>query len=249
MKSSTPHLTVFDWSRLGRKGLMLLPLAAALAACSESQFDSIGREPPLSPVGSGLASAYNPEMVEFGAERQPPRRYNSLWSRNNDAFFSDVRASKPGDVVTVNITMDDSATLANSTDRSRKANSSLSGGFGFGRNATGNANMEANGTSSTQGQGTVDRSEKIGVSVATVVSKVLSNGNLLISGSQEVRVNSELRVLNVSGIIRPHDISADNTITYDKIAEARITYGGKGRITEVQQPAWGQQLFDKVTPY
>ena len=82
-----------------------------------------------------------------------------------------------------------------------------------------------------------------------MVTEVLPNGNLLISGSQEVRVNFELRIVNVTGIVRPRDISSNNTIEYEKIAEARISYGGRGRITEVQQPRWGQQLIDAVAPY
>ena len=86
------------------------------------------------------------------------------------------------------------------------------------------------------------------MSVAAVVTDVLPNGNLIVSGSQEVRVNYELRVLNIAGIVRPRDISKDNTIAYNKIAEARISYGGRGRIMEVQQPAWGQQLFDRFKP-
>jgi flagellar L-ring protein precursor FlgH len=238
--------------RFGPTGLLVLPLVALLAGCSGQRLETVGREPPLSPVGTGLASAYSPTAVDLGGQAERPRRYNSLWSRSGGELFSDSRASRPGDVVTVNVTMDDKASLANSTDRSRKSNSSLGGSFDFGfqkSSATGNANAQANGSTSTQGQGTVDRSERIGVSVATVVSRVLPNGNLLISGSQEVRVNSELRVLNISGIVRPNDISADNTITYEKIAEARISYGGNGRLSEVQQPGYGQQLYDSIAPF
>ena len=104
-------------------------------------------------------------------------------------------------------------------------------------------------TSSASGQGAIDRSEKIQLAVAAVVADVLPNGNLIISGSQEVRVNFELRLLNVAGIVRPQDISKNNTISYDKIAEARISYGGRGRIMEVQQPALVQQIYDRVKPF
>jgi len=85
--------------------------------------------------------------------------------------------------------------------------------------------------------------------VAAIVNEVLPNGNVVISGSQEVRVNFEVRVLNIAGIVRPRDISPKNTISYDKIAEARVSYGGRGRLMEVQQPAYGQQLYDIVTPF
>ena len=85
--------------------------------------------------------------------------------------------------------------------------------------------------------------------MAAVVTDVLPNGNLIISGSQEVRVNFEMRLLNVAGIVRPQDISRENTIAYDKIAEARVSYGGRGRIMEVQQPAVIQQIYDRVKPF
>ena len=101
----------------------------------------------------------------------------------------------------------------------------------------------------TDSQGAIERSESINLLVAAVVTDVLPNGNLLISGTQEVRVNYEVRVLTVAGIVRPRDISTDNTVSYDKIAEARISYGGRGRITEIQQPAWGQQIIDAIAPY
>jgi flagellar L-ring protein precursor FlgH len=103
--------------------------------------------------------------------------------------------------------------------------------------------------SSTQGQGTIARSEQIQVSVAAVVTRVLPNGYLMVSGSQEVRVNYEMRRLTVAGFVRPSDISHNNTISYDRIAEARISYGGRGRLDDVQQPAWGQQLYDNFRPF
>ena len=109
--------------------------------------------------------------------------------------------------------------------------------------------LGATSTSSTQGQGNIDRQEQIQVSVAAVVTEVMPNGNLVISGSQEVRVNYELRQLTVAGIVRPTDISRANTVSYDRVAEARISYGGRGRLSEVQQPSWGQELWDSLKPY
>ena len=124
-------------------------------------------------------------------------------------------------------------------------------GFNFNFNKEQQSNDSAGITSqsTSQGQGTIDRSEKIQLAIAAVVSDVLPNGNMVVSGSQEVRVNYELRLLNIAGIVRPRDISKDNTISYDKIAEARISYGGRGRISEVQQPSWGQQIYDAIKPF
>ena len=104
-------------------------------------------------------------------------------------------------------------------------------------------------TSESSGKGTIDRSEKIQLSVAAVVTDVLPNGNLVINGSQEVRVNFELRQLTVAGIARPTDITRTNMVSYDRLAEARISYGGRGRVSEVQQPSWGHQIYDTLRPF
>ena len=151
----------------------------------------------------------------------------------------------------MNIAINDKATLDNTSNRSTTAKVGNGYTFDFKVGASElkpSSQIDANSTSSSNGTGTVDRSEKIQLSVAAVVTGVLPDGNLIVSGSQEVRVNYELRLLNVAGIVRPRDISKDNTIPYDKIAEARISYGGRGRSSEVQQPSWGQQLYDAVKP-
>jgi flagellar L-ring protein precursor FlgH len=152
--------------------------------------------------------------------------------------------------------MKDKASLANDSERKRDASNSLDLGFTYGATSSditiangGELGANADSKTKTKSEGGIERSEKIDLLVAAVVSDVLPNGNLVISGSQEVRVNFEMRVLNVAGIVRPVDISADNSIAYEKIAEARIAYGGRGRLMEVQQPPWGQQLVDNVLPW
>jgi len=220
-----------------------------LAACA-TRPEEIGREPVMTPVGAGIAVEREPLPHVFkGTTSIAP---NSTWSNASADLFTSPRARQVGDIVTVNIQIDDKAQFDNATDRSRSSSvdAGLNYGFNFkGWQADGDADIGVDSSSSSTGQGKIDRSEKLRLSVAAVVTEVLPNGNVIISGSQEVRVNYELRILNIAGIVRPRDISPRNTISYDKIAEARVSYGGRGRLMEVQQPAYGQQIFDAVTPF
>lgn len=195
-------------------------------------------------------------MVSEPAPEPVYRGNNSIWQDSRADLFSDLRARKIGDTVTVKIYMKDKASIANDSERKRDASNSLDLGFTYGAVSSditiangGELGATADSKTKTKSEGGIERSEEIELLVAAVVSDVLPNGNLVISGSQEVRVNFEMRVLNVAGIVRPVDISADNSIAYEKIAEARIAYGGRGRLMEVQQPPWGQQLVDNVLPW
>jgi len=224
-------------------------LALALAGCA-GDIREMGREPYMSPVGAGLATDVQPTANAIFMPVNTGKR-QSLWDGGHADIFSDPRAAKIGDVLTVMISINDKASFGNATDRSLGTQNTTGFDYKLGVNSTQtelNPTVNSNSTSSTQGQGTIDRSEKIQLSLAAVVTDVMPNGNLIVSGSQEVRVNYELRLLNIAGIVRPRDISKDNTISYDKIAEARISYGGRGRIMEVQQPPWGQLLYDKFRP-
>jgi flagellar L-ring protein precursor FlgH len=176
-----------------------------------------------------------------------------LWDDRQSKFFTDARALSAGDILTVEIQINDRARFRNESERSRTGARSigLAAAFGWGSTAAGSAFGDAGMDSNTasKGAGATARSEDIELSVAAVVTDVLPNGNLVITGSQEVLVNHEIRVLTISGIVRPSDIRAANTISYERIAEARISYGGRGRITEVQQPGWGHQVLDNVLPF
>jgi flagellar L-ring protein precursor FlgH len=236
--------------------LRLLALAAALLAggCAQ-QIQDFNREPPLTPVGAGL----RPDRVAIIAEQPQPashRRTGSLWQDASVDLYRDPRAMRVGDVMTVKISIKDKASLDNTSERSRDSKRNLNFDASYDLaypilKGTGQGKIDGavNSGTSTKGQGTITRSESIELMVAAVVSDVLPNGNLIISGTQEVRVNAEMRVLSVAGVVRPRDIATDNTISYDKIAEARISYGGRGRMTEVQQPGWGHQLFDILSPF
>jgi len=227
-------------------------MAAALSGCGYPA--DIMRAPSLSAVGSGVTGSGDDLDQDADAinapSRGPPTRPRDL--------FADQRVGKVGDIVTVVISINDKATFGNATDRSTTAKTAFSMDFGFTPPTSGSSSSsgspgtltsDVNSTSSAQGQGDINRSEQIQVSVPAIVTRVLPNGNLLIRGSQEVRVNFEMRQLSVAGVVNPTDVSHANTIAYDRVAEARISYGGRGRLSEVQQPSWGHQIYDYLRPF
>jgi flagellar L-ring protein precursor FlgH len=218
--------------------------ASALLSTSLSGCADIGREPYMTPVGAGLSTTADPAIAAFTPTRGGAAQ--SLFVESGATIYRQQRASKIGDIVTVNIAINDQATFGNNTSRSTQAAIDLKADWSL--KNSGSSTNDVYSTSTFQGQGNIARSEQIQVAVATIVTDVLPNGNLLLSGSQEVRVNYELRLLSVAGIVRPSDINRDNAVPYDKIAEARISYGGRGRLDEVQQPGWGQQIYDRLKP-
>jgi flagellar L-ring protein precursor FlgH len=243
--------------------LALAMSAAALSGCSTAM--EAVRGPELSPVGLpaqlvAQTQTYAPtqEEREIARERRATSA-NSLWRTGARAFFADQRAARVGDILTVNIDINDRASLTNATSRSRT--SGLAAGIpnflglesSLGRILPGGfdpANaVRTNSTQSTDGSGTVDRAERLNLTIAAVVTGVLPNGNLVIQGRQEVRTNQELRELTVAGVVRPEDIAANNTIRHTQIAEARISYGGRGSLTRMNNVPAGQSLVETFTPF
>jgi flagellar L-ring protein precursor FlgH len=242
------------------KLLTVVTAAALLAGCaSVDQLARVGQAPKLSAIENPTAQpgykAVNMPMPEIVPASYQP---NSLFSNEARGFFKDQRAHRIGDILTVLVTIDDSAQISNATSRKRsagnEANVGTSLGSVFGTKVPG-IDLDATGGISTGGSmtdggnGSVNRSETLQTNVAVVVTQVLPNGNLVIEGRQEVRVNFEVRDLIVAGIVRPEDIQSNNTIVSEKIAEARIAYGGRGQITDVQQPRYGQQIADAILPF
>ena len=215
----------------------------ALSGCAIRPTE-IGREPVLTPVGSGIEPAVVPH--HFAGE-EPRSAFNSLY-QDGSSLYRDPRAIRAGDVITILISMNDKASLGNNTQATLDDEVANKFDLGLGKGKIA-GDFNSSSTTGATGQGQIDRTEKIQVSVGAVVSEVLPNGNLVVSGSQETRVNFEIRQIYVAGIVRPQDISKDNTISYDKVAEARISYGGRGRLSEVQQPSWGQQLYSAFKPF
>jgi flagellar L-ring protein FlgH len=246
------------------RALLTISLCAGLGACGTvDRLAMVGKSPPLSDIESGqlppreASLAYQDGLANprapHGAMAGPD---TSLYRTSAKAFFRDQRAQRLGDILTIRIKIDDSAEVGNTTSRTR-ANSesakapalfgleSLAAGTGIDMSNLANAGSESKST----GNGQIQRKDSISLTIAAVVTKVLPNGNLLIQGRQEVRVNFEVRELIVAGIVRPEDITRENTIDHTQIAEARISYGGRGQLTDVQQARYGQQVFDAIMPF
>jgi len=236
-------------------------ITASLSACgTASRLKDIGKAPALSAIENPTASAgYRPVQMPMPTPRQAIFSDNSLWRTGSRSFFKDQRARQRGDILTVLVDVTDSAEVQNTTKRSRAASEDLGtvgsvgakvlNVIGAGSVANPGSLVDMTSSNSTQGEGSINRRESLTTKVAAVVTQVLPNGNLVIEGRQEIRVNFEVRELIVAGIVRPADISARNTISSTKIAEARISYGGRGQISDVQQPRYGQQVLDVLLPF
>ncbi|ARE40405.1 Flagellar L-ring protein FlgH [Rhodovulum sp. P5] len=241
-------------------------IAAALTAvvlfpagCADLK--EVGKPPAFKPTAGtneyyamNAAGALPPEV-----ERRGPVDNSSLWAAGKKSLLGDRRAGQRGDILTVVIELDEKAEMSNATDRSRSGSKSMGIAqlLGLPQNmlkklpagATMDPAIDTNADTSHSGDGSIKRKEKLTLRVAATVTQVLQNGVFQIEGTQEIRVNFELRELVVTGYVRPEDISRQNEITYDKIASARISYGGRGQITQMQQPAYGQQILDIVSPF
>lgn len=238
--------------------LLLLLLPVLLAGCgSLERLSRIGRAPEMSAVTDPTADpSWRPVSMPMPAPQDPPMVANSLWRPGSRTFLRDQRAAQVGDLITILVGIQDEAQLQNRTQRNRQGNDRLGMPQLFGmqtrwlpRAASPDTLLDASGSQVTDGNGSVKRNETITLRLAATVTQLLPNGNLVVTGRQEVRVNGELRELSVQGVIRPQDIASDNTIRHDRLAEARIAYGGRGTLSDLQQPRYGQQLMDILLPF
>ena len=247
-------------SRTARSSLIILATVALGACGTFDRLKTVGKAPDLSPIKNVTAQrGYQPVALPMPQPVEDVHQSNSLWRAGARAFFKDQRASRIGDILTVFIDIADEASLDNKTSRSRTSGdkTNLSSFLGlesklssFLPDAVDPTSLTDFGsTTNTSGEGTVDRKEDITLTIAAIVTQVLPNGNLVIQGRQEVRVNFEVRDLTIVGVVRPEDITSSNTINHTQIAEARIAYGGRGQLTDMQQPRYGQQIFDIIFPF
>lgn len=234
----------------------------ALGGCAQTleRLEAIGKEPELTPITNPVRAAeYRPVSLPMPIPEPEIHQANSLWRANARGFFKDQRASRIGDILTVMINIKDTAVVNNKTKRTRDSNEDASIGalFGLERSVLGvlpsgfvsTDMVDIDSDSLSDSVGALSRDETITLQVAAIVTQVLPNGNLVIHGTQEVRVNYEVRLLSIDGVVRHEDVSSTNTVTHDQIAEARIVYGGKGTLSDIQRPRYGQEFFDIVYPF
>lgn len=243
------------------RAALLGALGFSLAGCNAlDRISEIGQAPTLAPIENPTRHpGYTPVSMPMPAVASGYRQPNSLWQTGSRAFFRDQRASRVGDILTVIIAINDKADLENETTRERTnaENSKLAGFLGYQQQlakwlpdaVANNDLVKVDSTGKSEGKGSIGRKEQVNLRVAATISQVLPNGNLVIGGKQQMVVNYDLRELQINGVIRPEDISSSNTVNYDQIAEARIAYGGRGHVMDVQQPRYGQQLYDIIFPF
>jgi flagellar L-ring protein precursor FlgH len=237
----------------------LVALSCVASGCSAvSRLSQIGETPKLTSIDNPTTQpGYKPVSMPMPKPETVSYNPNSLWRNGSRAFFKDQRAHQVGDILTVTVNITDQANFNNETqrDRTTKEDSGVTDFIGaktLGQQAQKvlpGRILTADGTTQFDGKGSVQRKEALQTNVAAVVTQVLPNGNLVVEGKQEIRVNFEMRELIVAGIVRPEDIQSDNTIDSSKIAQARISYGGRGQITDVQQERYGQQISDIFLPF
>ena len=250
-------MLMFKTIRILKASALLAVLSVASGCSAVDRLSQLGEKPKLTEIENPTAQpGYKPVQMPMPKPETASYNANSLWRNGSRAFFKDQRAARIGDLLTVTVNITDKANIANETQRSRtsKEDSGVTNFIGAqtitqARKILPGKLLTTDSTSKYDGSGSVDRKENLKTNVAAVVTQVLPNGNLVVEGKQEIRVNFEVRELIVAGIVRPEDIQSDNTIDSSKIAQARIAYGGRGQITDVQQPRYGQQFFDVVLPF
>jgi flagellar L-ring protein precursor FlgH len=237
---------------------LLSTVAMFGSGCSTLEgLKTIGNPPPLSPVSDPTTQpGYTPVQMPMPTPTPATFNPNSLWRNGSRAFFKDQRAHQVGDILTVKVNLNDTAEFQDQTNVQRSAteDSALTGFLGSNtitsaRAPLPGAILNTNSDTQSDATGSINRQDQLVTNVAGVVTQLLPNGNMVIEGKQEIRLNSEMRELLVAGVVRPEDIESDNTIDLSKIAEARLAYGGKGTLTNIQQPPWAQQAAEIILPF
>jgi flagellar L-ring protein FlgH len=245
-------------SRIALTGVSLAILCVASGCSAINRLSQIGEQPKLTSIDNPTTQpGYKPVSMPMPKPETVSYNPNSLWRNGSRSFFKDQRAHQIGDLLTVTVNITDQANFANETQRNATGSQGSAITDFIGAKTLGATGqkllpgnlLQANGTTQYDGKGTIQRQESLTTNIAAVVTQVLPNGNLVVEGKQEIRVNAEMRELIVAGIVRPEDIQSDNTIDSSKIAQARIAYGGHGEISDLQQPRYGSQVMDVLLPF
>jgi flagellar L-ring protein FlgH len=249
-------MLISRFNRVALAGTMLTVVSLTGGCSGIDRLSQIGEQPRLSAIENPTTQpGYKPVQMPMPKPEAVSYNANSLWRNGSRSFFKDQRAHQIGDLLTVTVNITDQANFANETQRSRTASEDsgitafLGSSFLSPKSALPGRLLTADSTSGTDGKGSIVRQETLQTNIAAVVTQVLPNGNLVVEGKQEIRVNYEKRELIVAGIVRPEDIQSDNTIDSSKIAQARIAYGGHGEISDIQQPRYGSQVMDVLLPF
>jgi flagellar L-ring protein FlgH len=246
-------------SKFARSLLGTAAVASLLTGCAAiDRIKQLGEPVALAPIDNPTAKpGYKPVQMPMPTPQPASYNPNSLWRNGSRAFFNDQRAHIVGDILTVKVNINDTAQFQDQTQLSRTSTEDTEITNFIGANTIGNAAkavlpgsiLTASGNSQMNGTGNINRNDQLVTNVAAVVTQLLPNGNMVIEGKQEVRLNTEIRELIVAGVVRPEDIQSDNTIELPKIAEARLAYGGRGTLTNIQTERWGQQVVDVALPF
>jgi flagellar L-ring protein precursor FlgH len=249
-------MLISRFNRVALAGTMLTVVSLTGGCSGIDRLSQIGEQPRLSAIENPTTQpGYKPVQMPMPKPEAVSYNANSLWRNGSRSFFKDQRAHQIGDLLTVTVNITDQANFANETQRSRTASEDsgitafLGSSFLSPKSALPGRLLTADSTSGTDGKGSIVRQETLQTNIAAVVTQLLPNGNLVVEGKQEIRVNYEKRELIVAGIVRPEDIQSDNTIDSSKIAQARIAYGGHGEISDIQQPRYGSQVMDVLLPF
>jgi flagellar L-ring protein precursor FlgH len=240
------------------RGWVAVALALSLGGCGMlDRLSHVGRDPDMTPTSDPTKEpSWRPVSMPMPSRQPSPNQANALWRGGARAFFKDQRAAQVGDVVTIVVNINDAANLKNTTSATRSSSETggLAGLFGLeaqlpGTIADPTKLLNVSSGNNNTGSGQIQRTEAVTLRLAGIVTQILPNGNLVVAARQEFMVNSELRNLQITGVIRPQDIASDNTVLHDRMAEARIAYGGKGQLTDLQRARWGQQMMDVLLPF
>ena len=252
--------------KLQNRGLItLIFFSLLLASCSNTieKLSRIGKAPEFAKIELPAIDIAPQDETKKHTQTQVNQRYaqrvNSLWSPGSNNFFRNKHNWRLGDIIMVKVDITDSAKIDNSTQHTRKGGETVGIPNVLGLEKTIAEAVSSDGKAANlistnnqhqhQGSGNISRKEAVSTEISALVTQIFQNGNLLIQGKQEVRINNELREVTIAGIIRPRDISDANTIKSEQMAEARISYGGRGSVSDVQEPRIGNQVIDILSPF